>query len=58
MFVHSSVSPDLGAEAPVAVTGWRRVGLLQRLVKTDAEAVSAEGTPRVVHPDRDQRRAA
>jgi hypothetical protein len=54
-----SVVPAEPAEIAMESVGWRRVGLLQRLVKTDAETASlAADHSSLVRAELVQRRAA
>jgi hypothetical protein len=58
-FPAASVVPPEPAEIAMASVGWRRVGVLQRLVKTKAETASlAVDESRFVRRERVQRRAA
>lgn len=51
--------PPEPAEIAMESVGWRRVGLLQRLVKTEAETASlAADDSRLVRAELVQRRAA
>jgi hypothetical protein len=51
-----SLVPPSREDAAIDRVGWHRVGLLQRLVKTEPDAVT--GASDGFHPERPQRRAA
>lgn len=60
MLIHpGSVVPPEPAEIAMASVGWRRIGLLQRLVKMEAETASlAADDSRLARAELVQRRAA
>ena len=58
LFRPGSIVPPEPAEVAMESVGWRRVGLLQRLVKTEATASLAADDSRLVRAELVQRRAA